>query len=579
MAVDRKLAARTFSEVLHVRAEGRPDDLAFRWLDDGGVEGESFSFSELHGRALALAALLRERLPAGARVLLLLPPGLDYVVSVYACFHAGAIGVCAAPPQPKRLHRTLPRLLAIAADADAHAVIAPAAMRDAAQGFLEGDQALAQAVWIAPEDAGATPPGDAAPYVGRPDEVAFLQYTSGSTGDPRGVMLTHGNLVEHSEAIARAFGNSDDVRGYSWLPPYHDMGLIGCILQPVYAGFEGYLTSPISVIKRPALWLEAITRYRITHSGGPNFGYDLCVRRIAPEAREALDLSSWEVAFNGAEPILARTLDDFSSAFGPCGFRRSAFFPCYGLAEATLMVTAAPREDEPTIVPLSAAGLRAGRAEAPTGAADAVELVGCGRPGPDHELAIVDPATRAPARENEIGEIWFAGPSVAAGYWKQPDQTAELFGAELAGRPGTRFLRTGDLGLVRGDELLVAGRIKDLLIVAGRNHHPHDIEASAEAAHPLLRPHCSAAFAVDGGGEAAIALEIAPGDATLDDVMAAVRRRVADEHELQLKWIALCEPSSVPKTTSGKVQRRLCGQLVADGEIEPLAQWRADEAA
>jgi acyl-CoA synthetase (AMP-forming)/AMP-acid ligase II len=560
MAVLRAPQFEAVGDMLLAGVESDPERRAFAFVHDGDDE-ETITYGGLHERALGVAAQLRTALRPGAHVLLLYPPGIDYIAATFGCFYAGAVGVSASPPHPKRLERTLGRLMAIAANAEIDAVLAPAPIAQAASGFLPPEQPLARVPWIDVDEAAA----DGAPAAARPhrDDLAFLQYTSGSTRDPRGVMLTHANLLANSEFIARAFGHSPESIGFIWLPPYHDMGLIGGILQPLYLGTSSVLTSPVAVIKQPMRWLEGVSRYRATTSGGPNFAYDACVRRLDPEALERLDLSSWEVAFNGAEPIRPSTIQSFSDAFAPCGFRRSAFFPCYGLAEATLMVTAPAKAEPPTIRSFESGA-----------------LVGVGRPAPDHHLAIVDPATRRRCEPGQIGEIWFSGPSVADGYWRSEEENAATFGATLADDDGRAYLRTGDLGTVADGELFVTGRLKELLIVAGRNHHPHDIEDVAEGAHTLVRAHSSAAFPLEDDAAIALVAEVeeAAGD-ELDEAIVAVRRAVADELELPLALVALCARGSVPKTTSGKIQRSLCRELLAGGEIEPLAAWRAEAAA
>ncbi|HYG97386.1 MAG TPA: fatty acyl-AMP ligase, partial [Solirubrobacterales bacterium] len=513
----------------------------------------------------------------GGRALLLFPPGLDYVSAVYGCFQAGVVGVSAPPPHPKRLHRTLPRLTAIAADAEIDAVLTAEFIREAAKPLFE-EGPLAETQWIAT---------DAAPAVGEVEiarvplgEMAFLQYTSGSTRAPRGVMLSHENLLLNSELISGSFEHIPNGlrKGLIWLPPYHDMGLIGGVLQPVHAGGLCILMSPLAVIKRPARWLEAMTRFRVTSSGGPSFAYDLCVRRIDDETCERLDLSDWDVAFNGAEPIHAQTIESFSEKFGRCGFRRSSFFPCYGLAEATLLVTGPDKGEEPSLFEADARALERGVVQPASAAGPTTTLVGCGSAYEGSELAIVDTEQGRRCEEGEIGEIWFEGPCVALGYWRQPEETEACFRATLADEPGTEYLRTGDLGAVVDGELYVVGRIKELIILNGRNLHPHDIEFSAEEAHPSLRHHCSAAFEqeVDGQTQIGILLEVNPAEEGYDEVIAAVGQRVADDLDLPLHWIGLCAPGTVPKTTSGKIQRRLCRGMLAKGDVELLAESRRD---
>jgi acyl-CoA synthetase (AMP-forming)/AMP-acid ligase II len=566
-------STESFGAALARRAEEMPSEAVFTFLDHDNGGDETLSFSKLHRAAQDVAALLLEKIPGGGRALLLFPPGLDYVRAFYGCFQAGIVGVSAPPPQPKRLHRTLPRLISIAADAEIQAVLTTEFIRDAAKSFFE-DGPLAEVEWIATDIA----PDGGQVDVARPAlaDTAFLQYTSGSTRAPRGVMLSHENLLSNSDLITAAFEHvSGRNYGLIWLPPYHDMGLIGGLLQPVHAGGECILMSPLSVIKRPARWLEAMSRYGATTSGGPNFAYDLCVRRIDEETCERLDLSRWEVAFNGAEPIRAETIEAFSKKFEPAGFDRKAFLTAYGLAEATLMVTGSEKLKEPTVLEVDAQVLESGLLRPSTGEGPSRRLVGSGSPPDNGRLLVVDAETGRRCRDGEVGEIWFSGPGVAAGYWRNPDGTAETFEGRLPDDPDTRYLRTGDLGAIVDGELYVVGRIKELIIINGRNIHPHDIEFSAEDASPLLRSHGSAACELEVGGEIRIGilLEVNPAEeGDLAQVIAAVRKRVGDDLDLPLHWVGLCASGTVPKTTSGKIQRHLCKSMLAEGDVDLLAE-------
>jgi acyl-CoA synthetase (AMP-forming)/AMP-acid ligase II len=581
-------ATDTFSTILARHAAIAPEDLAYIYLHDGESDEQRITYGDLHQRASVFASALSEAVPVGGRALILMPPGPDYIAAVFGCFHAGVVGVSATPPHPKRLHRTLPRLLTIAADAAAECVLTIPAIKSAAEPLLAEGQPLADAVWVTADgtaDARAQEWG-IAPR--RRTEVAFLQYTSGSTADPRGVVLTHENLVVMCQIIAGLFGlQAGRDLGFSWLPPYHDMGLIGGLLQPVYSGGACVLSSPLTVMKRPMRWLEGISRYGATTSGAPDFAFDLCTRLFDPAKAESLDLSSWAVAFNGAEPIRAATLDAFAETFEPYGFRRSAFLPCYGLAEATLLVTGVQRDAQPVLWPLASSELEQGRIRQAVAAEPSTTLVGCGAPYAGHEIAIVDPDTCRRCEYGQVGEIWVAGPAVAAGYWRRPGETIATFAATLAGdqEDALCYLRTGDLGTLIDGELLVVGRLKDLIILNGRNLHPHDLEASAEAAHAAVRPHCSAAFAItsEADGGVALVLEVEALDegspttagATLIE---AVRRRLAGELDVQLDRVALCTQGSVPKTTSGKVQRRLCGEMLDQNELDVIAEWHRARA-
>ncbi len=576
----------SFGAALAYRAEEAPDKTVFTLIEPG-QDDQTLTNLELHRKAQDIAALLLEKMPQTGRALLLFPPGLDYVCALYACFQAGIVAVSAPPPQPNRLHRTLPRLQAIAADAEISAVltidfIREAAQSDAAGSFLK-DGPLTEVQWIATDTAAEG--GEV--EVARPplSEMAFLQYTSGSTRAPRGVMLSHENLIDNLDLIGHALGHipAGDTKGLMWLPPYHDMGLIAGVLQPVQLGGPCILMSPLTVIKRPARWLEAMSEHGVTTSGGPNFSYDLCVRRVNQETCEQLDLSHWKVAFNGAEPIRSETIDAFCEKFGPCGFRRDTFQAGYGLAEATLMVTSGDREKEPTVLEADGRALENGLVRPSTGEGPTKVLVGSGAAPDGCELAIVDPEDGRRREDGEVGEIWFAGAGVAMGYWRDPDETAEVFGARLLDDPDTPYLRTGDLGAILDGELYVVGRIKELIIINGRNLHPHDIEFSAEAASPLVRGHCGAAFEqeVDGEIRIAILLEVDPPENEeegYEEIMAAVKKRVAEDLDLPIYWVGLCSRGTVPKTTSGKIQRRLCKSMVAEDDVELLAESPSRES-
>ncbi len=552
----------TLVELLAERARQDPGRVAYRFLANGEEEVESLSLGELDAGARRIAAELIGRGLAGERVLLLYPPGLGFVQAFLACLYARAVAVPAYPPQSER---GLPRLVAMVRDAAPRGVLSPAGelslarARDGARGELTGLE------WVATD--GLTGPVPAPGPGPRPDDLAFLQYTSGSTSTPKGVMVTHANLMDNEAVIRRAFGMqaSDVVVG--WLPLYHDMGLIGNVIQPLYSGASCVLMSPVAFLQQPRRWLAAIDRYRGTVSGGPNFAYDLCLRRLAPAARAGLDLSSWRVAFNGAEPIRAGTLAAFAAGFAPQGFRSRAFFPCYGLAEATLFVS----------------GTGAGAGSHVLAAEGGPARVSSGAVAWGPEVRVVDPQTALPRAEGEEGEIWVRGGSVAAGYWGRPQASAATFGARLADGDGP-FLRTGDLGFLVAGELFVTGRSKDLLIVRGRNHHPQDVELTAERASAALRPGCGAAFAIepeDGEGAERVVLVFEVdrhSDQPIEVVAQAVRAAVAEEHELRLAELVLIRASTLPKTSSGKVQRHACRELYRRGELAVVGASRAPQA-
>src|SRR6202035_4988479 len=403
-----------------------------------------------------------------------------------------------------------------------------------------------------------------------------------STSNPKGVVVTHANLVHNEEAICLGFGQTAASVIVGWLPLYHDMGLIGNVLQPLYTGATAVLLSPFAFLQRPRLWLETIDRYRGTTSGGPNFAYDLCVRKIGEAKRTGLDLSSWSVAFNGAEPVRAETLERFSAAFASCGFRREAFFPCYGLAEATLFAAGGDPASAPAVRAFRTGDLlRHEAVEAATGEASSRPRVGCGRPSPGQRIAVVDPESGAPCPPGRVGEIWIAGPSVAAGYWDQPPETERLFHARTTDGDGP-FLRTGDLGFLAADgELFVTGRLKDLIILRGRNHYSQDLEATAGTAHPSLGDGTGAAFTVDSDGEERLVVvyEVDRHAARPGEIAAAIRQVIAEEHEGPAWEVVLVPTGGGPRTTSGKVQRRACRDLYLSGKLRVLGASRLSPAA
>ncbi len=585
---------QSLSEIIARRAAESPDRTAFVFLADGEAEARRLTDGEVDGAARAVGAWLAAAGLGGERAVLLFPPGLDFVTAFLGCLDAGTVAVPAYPPSSRR---TLPRLAAIAGDARPAVVLTDAASLPRLQRLCAGMPELAGLRWQAVDALPTAAPSwrPAAPAVADGEATAFLQYTSGSTAAPKGVMVSHANLLHNEETIRRAFAQSAESVVVGWLPLYHDMGLIGTVLQPLYTGATCVLMPPLAFLQRPVRWLRAISRYRATTSGGPDFAYALCARRIAAADREGLDLASWQVAFSGAEPVRAATLDLFAGAFAPCGFRRASFYPCYGLAEATLFVAGGAVGEAPRIATVAAAALErheVRRLEPEAGERTAA-LVGCGGAWLGQEIAIVDPATQVRSAADRVGEIWLAGDSVARGYWGQPEATAADFGARLADEPAAGpYLRTGDLGFLDRGELFVTGRLKDLVILRGRNHYPQDIERTAEAAHPALRPGASAAFGVEASSEAAsdselppaveerlvIACEIdprslEPGERSYAAVAEAVRGAVAEEHEAQVHEVVLLRAAALPKTSSGKVRRQAARAVYLDGSLAAL--WRS----
>ena len=563
----------TLVDALRERARERPGEQAYTFLLDGEAEGACWTWGELDRTARVIAGRLQQVAVPGDRALLLYPPGLDFIAAFLACLYAGVLAVPAYPPRGRR---PLARLGSILESARPVLALTVEAQVSSVRRALEPAGDAAPAEILATDGSGGEVDAWRDPGL-TPETLAFLQYTSGSTADPKGVMVSHANLLHNEEMIGRAFGQfalSQPVV-VGWLPLYHDMGLIGNVLQPLILGAPCVLMAPMAFLQKPVRWLRAISRYRATTSGGPNFAYEQCLQKISEKDRGELDLSSWTMAFNGAEPVRARTLDRFAEAFAACGFSRRSFYPCYGLAEATLFVAGGERTVEPVVARLDAGSLEQGRAVVAEDAAEGAEriLVGCGRPWLGQEAAIVDPATGQRLGESRVGEIWIAGASVAGGYWRQPEETGRVFGQRLAGSPH-EFFRTGDLGFSHGGELFVTGRLKDLIILRGRNHYPQDVELTVENAHPAVRSGCAAAFAVDRDGEERLVVACELDRRLLAEAeaaAAAIRQAIAAEHEVQVAEIALLRPGGVPKTSSGKVRRRACRDAHLSGQLPVVA--------
>ncbi len=568
----------TLVEILRWRAVHEPDRPAHIFLPDAGGVEPRHTYGQLDARARAIAVALRERCVPGDRAVLLYPAGLDFVEAFFGCLYAGVVAVPAYPP---RNRGNLPRLRSLIADSTAVLALTNAKTLASVGVFIAGDAAWSALAWLATDHVPVASLDAWVDPASRPEDLAFLQYTSGSTGAPRGVMVSHANIVYNAHYIQESFRLHRQSVSVSWLPSFHDMGLIDGVIGPVYTGYLGVLMSPVSFIQRPARWLESITRFRATHCGGPNFGYDLCVKKITPEVRATLDLSSWESAYNGAEPVRAGTLRDFTAAFASCGFQARAHYPCFGMAETTLMVSGCDVCREPVVRRVKRTALEQGIFEiAPAAAPDdtVFELVSSGRMILDTRVAIVDLATGLRVAPGRIGEVWVAGPTVCAGYWQRPERTAETFAAHLPS-DDTPWLRTGDLGHLDADgELFICGRAKDLVIIRGRNHHPQDLELTAERAHAAFRSGGGAAFSVDVGGEERLVLvqeleRTALRDADVSALSAVIAGAVSEEHEVQPHTVVLLKTGTVPKTSSGKIQRSSARAQFLANELEAVGRW------
>jgi polyketide synthase 12/epothilone polyketide synthase D len=566
-------------------ATERADQLAVRFLHDGEVGGRvtELTFAAFRREALRVASALQEFLRPGDRALLLYEGGLEFITAFYGCLYAGVIAVPSYPPDPRRLHRTLPRLQAIVEDAGAKLVLCTSELMRAAQPLCAQADRLSALDWLA-TDALDPRAALASPVRSGPQDLAYLQYTSGSTGTPKGVMVTHDNLAWICGDLLARENYVGPCHHISWLPTFHDLGLIWGLLTPLVGGFPVTFMLPAAFLQRPARWLQAITHFRGTHTAAPNFAYELCVSKIADELLPQLELSCLRAAMNAAEPVRPSTLAAFQRRFGPVGLRAGVQTPAYGLAEATLQVSLCTPEVPPILLPSSISALEQQRIAPPVDRADTRVLVGCGQVASFSRLAIVDPQTRQRLAEGRVGEIWVASPVVARGYWGQPAATAETFASRIAGEDDALWLRTGDLGFLAEGQLFISGRAKDVLIVRGRNLYPQDLELEVEAVHPAIRPGCAAAFPIEVAGEERIGLvaELDPerlAGMPAEELLPLLRRAIAEGFDVLPHELALIPPRSIFKTSSGKIQRRRTAAALAAGELTVLARWTAPRPA
>lgn len=574
----------TLLELLRYRALQQPDKLAYTFLIDGKKEGSQLTYAQLDRQARAIGALLQQHQAKGERALLLYPQGLEVIAAFCGCLYAGVIAIPVPPPEAGRLKRTLPRLQAIAKDADASWVLTTAGIISLVEEYDEKIPEFQAIRWIDTENVDLSLAEEWQDPAVDADVLAYLQYTSGSTSTPKGVMLSHRNLIHHSAYLQRACGYTPDSVTVEWMPYFHDYGLVEGLMQPLYSGIPCYVMSPFAFIKRPFHWLQAISRYQVTHSQGPNFAYDQCVRRITPEQRATLDLSSWRAAGNAAEPINPRVMESFYEAFAPCGFKWESFCPAYGLAEATLLVSFNPQTESPILCNLDPAELEKNRIVPADPNQEIVRtVVGCGKRVCETNIAIVHPEKLTRCAPDEVGEIWVSDPGVAQGYWQRPEETERTFRAHIADTAEGTFLRTGDLGFLKDGELFITGRIKDLIIIRGTNHYPQDIEWTVQQCHPALRPEHGAAFSVEANGEERLVVvqevERHTSHLDLNEVLATLRQVISEQHELQVYAIALVKPGSVLKTSSGKIQRQACRAAFLAGTLEVVGDWSENPQA
>jgi acyl-CoA synthetase (AMP-forming)/AMP-acid ligase II len=553
-----------------------PDKIAYTYFISEG-HCESLTYHQLYSASSALAFRLRLHIDVGERALLVYPAGLDFLIAFFACLIAGIIAVPASLPKGRS---KFARLSSICTDSNPAAVMSVSSLIPILADGLQELAPSGQVIYLATDEVDEGQSWDSSDELS-PETIAFLQYTSGSTGDPKGVMVSNTNIWHNSACIQKSFRLGEDSVSVSWLPHFHDMGLIDGILQPMYSGFHGVLLAPEAFVKQPFLWLELISHFKATHSGGPTSGYELCIQRISSDRLERLDLSHWISAYCGAEPVKVDTLRLFANKFSSCGFRSQFFYPCYGMAEATLMITGGQLDSPIVALDLDAEELLHGRTVPASSSSKSIRtLVGCGWPWLGMDIVIVNPDSLLRCPQDTVGEIWVSGPSCAKGYWQRKDLTDKAFHAVIDDDAHNTYLRTGDLGFFRDGQLFIAGRLKDVIIVGGQNHYPQDIESSIEKCSDSLAPNRSAVFSVDYGDYEGVVVVQELKRSHLryfcgDLVFSAVRETASRDHGLSLDAIIIIKPGSIPMTTSGKIQRRSCRDRYLAKDFPIIAQWHS----
>ena len=574
-------------EILQNRALKQPNHIAYRFLSDGKTESGNLTYEELDRQARAIAAKLQSISKSGSRVLLVYPyhNGLEFISSFFGCLYAETIAVTTSPP---RHGKEVIKLLERAISSGSKVVLTTAEFLKTIKTGIALDRELAKSTQDFTFLATDTLPSSLSsswqtPKIER-DTLAFLQYTSGSTGIPKGVMITHGNILSNQEMIRQSFQHTEETIVVGWLPMFHDMGLIGNVLQPLYLGRPSILMSPVSLAQKPFEWLKAITHYQATTSGGPNFAYDLLCHWATPENLADLDLSSWSVAFSGAEMVRAETIDRFSEIFKPCGFRREAFYPCYGMAETTLFITGGVKSAPPVVKYVDGDALEQNQViAAKPEQKGAKAIVSCGHTWLDTKAIIVEPESLTKCSSDRIGEIWVSGSGVGKGYWQQPEATKETFEANLPNDSQETWLRTGDLGFIEAGELYITGRLKEVMIFWGKYCYPQHVEKTVQESHSALRPNCGAAFSidVDTTERLVITQEVERSslrNLNVEEMVKAICQAVAKEHEVEVYAIAFLKTGSIPKTSSGKIQRPGCRAKFLSGDLNIVAQWQQTQS-
>jgi acyl-CoA synthetase (AMP-forming)/AMP-acid ligase II len=575
----------TIVELLRDRAQQHPDRVVFKFLKDGETEAGQMTYGDLDLKARAISAHLQPTYQPGDRALLVYnyDTALEFITAFCGCLYAGIVPVPNASP---RNRYALTGLQARASSAGATLALTASSLLGNLKRQVatpEAPDVIRSLAWFQSDTLSVSTASNWKFPNLSAETLAFLQFTSGSTGLPKGVMVTHGGLLHNQQLLQLAFGHTEQCVGVGWLPLFHDMGLIGKVLQPLYLGTSSTLMSPLAFVQKPIRWLQAISRYQATTSGGPNFAYDLLCNQVNDEQLQQLDLSSWDVAFTGAEPVRAETLDRFATKFAPCGFRREAFYSCYGMAEAVLFISGGQKAEPPVIQWVSEDALEENRVVLTEPRHErSRSLVGCGHAWLDGQIIIVDPVEMTQCPPNSIGEVWIAGYGLGKGYWNQPEETERTFQAYLKDTGDGPFLRTGDLGFLKDGELFITGRMNDVLVFWGLNHYPHHIEQTVAECHPAFIPGSGAAFAIEVKGESRLVVvqELERSQrhsVTAEDVAETIRWQVFQKHFTDIYAIALVKPGGIPKTSSGKIQRRLCKTQFLDGRLDALSEWQSPQ--
>lgn len=595
MSITKNESVLTLTHLLDMRALELPDQIAFKFYDAKSGLLQAITYKELRDKSIVVAGLLQEKMKPGERVLLVYPPGFELIIAMFGCMYAGGICILTYPPANDKLVRKMQHIItdskpsiALCARNFSHKfkqlklakslfkipLVSRLSKRMLHKVFELSNWDVERLKWVVTDQLKQEATYN--PIEITPKQLVLFQYSSGSTSRPKGIMLTHQNLMHNIEAIhTEICGGRSNHTACFWLPPYHDMGLIGGIFSPILAKSPSILLSPLDFLRSPLTWLEMITKHKVTITGGPNFAYEYCVNKITPEQKKSLDLSSWNIAFCGAEPIHAETLEKFYEYFKECGFRHQAFTPCYGLAESTVFVSAIGLTQNYSTGCFSDTSLKQREVrEIAVSDKSTKFLVGVGMPA--FNIKIVDPDSLLALPKNKVGEIWIEhNNSIAQGYWNQPELTKEVFQAKLAGESSTKsYLRTGDLGFTHQKQLFICGRIKDLIIIHGANFYPQDIELTVSYAHCAIRAGCAAAFSIDGGNEEKLAIVCEVNDfSDYDSVIHSITQAIAKEHQIAVHTIALIKPRSLPKTTSGKIQRRLSQELLYKRDLPIVKLW------